>query len=213
MTETGAEGVAAEQPQSTETGAIKTSLDSTLAAIRESAETDQAKAEAITRAYDQAEQRYEQAIQRAETTAAERVQKAEQDLFKVSSGHGEYRAAYNEAAFAGFGESREVWEAELGRMLERAEKTGDARMADAIFQLAVEQGFDELGEKYLARRPDKQKKVAGLTVALEDQKRVEQETGWARSYPLRRPHEYDSRFSTEERVRPSERISRGYGGG
>ncbi len=49
---------------------------------------------------------------------------------------------------------------------------------------------------------------------LEDQKRVEREMGYARSFPLRRPPEYDSRLSTnQERIKPSERISRAYASG
>jgi hypothetical protein len=172
--------------------AVKQQLDAELEAIRESENPDPREK------------------RQAEATAAERVRAAELDLFKVSSGHAEFRAAYNEAAFAGFGEPREVWEAELDRMLARAETTADEKMADAIFMLSIEEGFDAIGEKYLARRPDKQKRVGALTVALEEQKRVNSEIGWARGFPLRRPHEYDERLSDKERVKPSERIARHY---
>jgi hypothetical protein len=205
-----------QQQQSTiGTVAVKQDLDATLEAIRSSHEfPEQGKRELATQAFDEAAKRYQQAIQRAETGAAERVTQAERDLFRVTGAHSAYRAAFDRAHAAVFlAESAEQKEQELGRMLERAEKTGDEVQADAIFQLAVEDGLESVGDAYLKSRPDKAQKVARLTQALEDQQRVRDEIAWARAFPLKRPPEYDGRLSDKERIRPSDRISRAYSGG
>jgi hypothetical protein len=66
------------------------------------------------------------------------------------------------------------------------------RTALAIFHLAVERGNEDLIKHYLEVRPEKAKLADKLMKAQESQERVKQATGWARSFPIRKPPELNS---------------------
>src|SRR5215217_5775297 len=135
----GAEGVEASAAFS-----VKQAFDAEVAAIRDSHHlNEEGKQAAIVEAYVGAEKRYNEAIERQESEATDRVVAAEQALFKLSSGHADYRAALDRAEYAGFGEPSEVQRAELTRMLDRATLVGDEKQAMAVFHIAVERGMED----------------------------------------------------------------------
>ena len=172
---------------------VKQAFDAEVAAIRDSHHlNEEGKQAAIAEAYVGAEQRYNEAIERQESEATDRVVAAEQALFRMTSGHADYRAALDRAEYAGFAEPSEVQRAELTRMLDRATLVGDEKQAMAVFHVAVERGNEDLINRYLEVRPEKAKLAARLMEAQQSEERVKRATGWARSYPIRRPPELNS---------------------
>lgn len=181
-----------EEVQNSAAFSVKQSFDAELAALRDSHTlNEEGKQAAIAEAYTRATERYNEAIEREEREAADRVVAAEQALFKLTSGHADYRAALDRAEYAGFGESSEVQRAELTRMLDRATLVGDEKQALAVFHVAVERGNEDLINRYLERRPEKEKLAARLMEAQESEERVKKATGWARGFPIRTPPELD----------------------
>jgi hypothetical protein len=189
-----------EEVQNSAAFGIKQSFDSELEAIRNSHSlNEEGKVAAIAEAYVGAEKRYNAAIEQEEQEAAERVAAAEKDLFKLTTGHADYRAALDRAEYAGFGEPTEVRDQELTRMLDRAALVGDETQAMAVFHIAVERGQNDLIERYLETRPEKAKLADRLMKARDSQERVRQATGWARSFPLRKPPELNSAVASRAR--------------
>jgi hypothetical protein len=186
---TGAEGVEASQAFQ-----VKQSFDAEVAAIRDSHNlNEEGKQAAIAEAYVGAEQRYNAAIEKEEQEAAGRVAAAEQALFKLTTGsHADYRAALDRAEYAGFGDPPEVEQQKLTRMLDRATLVGDEKQAMAVFHIAVERGMEDLVTRYLEKRPEKAELADRLIKAQESEQRVKQATGWAKSYPIRKPPELNS---------------------
>jgi hypothetical protein len=183
---------------------VKQAFDVELEVIRNSHHlNEEGKQAAIAEAYVGAEKRYQEAIVREESEATERVVAAEDALFKLTSGHADYRAALDRAEYAGFGEPTEIRDQELTKMLDRATLVGDEKQAMAIFHIAVERGSEDLINRYLERRPEKAQLAQRLMEAQESEQRVREATGWARSYPIRKPPELNSavasRFSRARR--------------
>jgi len=172
---------------------VKQSFDAELEAIRNSHHlNEEGKQAAIVEAYAGAEKRYNEAIETQERAATGRVVAAEEALFKITSGHADYRAALDRAEYAGFGEPSEVQRQELTRMLDRATLVGDEKQVMAVFHIAVERGMEDLINRYLEIRPEKARLAAKLMEAQESEERVKRATGWARAYPIRRPSELNN---------------------
>jgi hypothetical protein len=172
---------------------VKKSFEAEVEAIRQSHSlNDEGKQAAIEKAYTRAHNRYNEAIERQEAEATQRVVAAEEALFKISSGHADYRAALDRAEYVGFGESSEVRQVELTRMMDRATLVGDERQAMAVFHVAVERGLGDLINRYLEVRPEKAKLADRLMKVQESEKRVKNALGWARSFPIRQPPELNA---------------------
>jgi hypothetical protein len=190
---------------------IKRDLDNKLEQIRSDRDLSaEAKSRYIAEAYEDASRRYTEAIESAERAATEKVSKAEREVMQIryplaasdaekASVRASYRGAYDMAYYsATLEENQELVERELVRLLERAERSGDPELADAVFHVALERGVESVTESYLATRPEQRRRVEALQAANEEAASVEQELSGAKMYPLRRPPELNTRAPAED---------------
>jgi hypothetical protein len=186
----------------TQTIRIKQELDQELAKIRGYADlTDEAKRRRIAEAYEDASQRYRQAIAHQERGEAEKLARLEKRVMGIRYPgaildgekelvHMSYRDAYDRAERA---VSRsEAGDEHLAALLERAERSGDPVLADAVYHVATERGLRGVADSYLASRPEQQKAWEKYTAARGEADDVGRQVGHALSFGLMRPPELDA---------------------
>jgi hypothetical protein len=150
---------------------IRQDLDRELETIRGYADlTEEAKRRRIAEAYEKARPAYERAVEAEEWRIAERVGKSEKAVFATrypmgtteaemasirAARRSAYNDVYNSVAFSGGPQDTEE---ALERLLERAERTDDPELADAVYHIATERGSRVVADAYLEKRPAEKKR-------------------------------------------------------
>jgi hypothetical protein len=134
--------------------------------IRDNADlSDQAKRRMIQETYEEAMRRHRELADERRAQTADRINRLERDMMRIRYPLGasdveketirmSYRDAYDRAYYASpSGDPGELTR-ELSRLLERAERSGDPQLADAIYHVATENGIRSVADAYLESRPD-----------------------------------------------------------
>jgi hypothetical protein len=152
-------------------------LDRKLASIRSNADlNEQAKRRMIQEAYEEARRRHQQLADERRAQAADRINRLERDVMRVRYPLGasdveketirmSYRDAYDRAYYASLSEEPGELEQELSRLLERAERSGDPQLADAVYHVATERGLRGVADDYLGSRPEARQRWEAYTQA------------------------------------------------
>ena len=145
--------------------------------------TEEAKERRIAEASERAQAEYAEARETREREIRERAEKAEKALFEAPYPYaasdveraqvralrrGAYESVYN--SIASDPDPEHVNE-ELDRLLTRAERTQDPKLADAVYHIATERGVRRVADAYLEKRPQAKRRweefVAAQTEASE----------------------------------------------
>ena len=99
---------------------------------------------------------------------------------------------------ADFADDEEARERELTQLLERAELSDNPGLADAVYNIALERGASRMVKRFLGARSEQKKRHEALQAAREQATAVEQEVGWAKSLPFRKPAELNTPVPAED---------------
>lgn len=131
--------------------------------------TDEAKRRRIADAYEEAAGRHRELVEGRDRKAAERLGRLERAVMGIrypmhaSDGDKElarmsYRDAYDRAERAASEAVRERDPEKLATLLERAERSGDPHLADAVYHVSTERGLRGVADSYLEKRPAERKR-------------------------------------------------------
>jgi hypothetical protein len=123
----------------------------------------------LSEAYEEAAGRPREIVEERERQAAERLERLERGVMGIryplhaSDGDREiarmsYRDAYDRAERAASVAIRENDAEKLEALLGRAEKSGDAHLADAVYHVSTERGLRSVADSYLEKRPAERKR-------------------------------------------------------
>jgi hypothetical protein len=143
-------------------------FDRKVAQIRGYADlTDEAKRRMLLEAYEEAAGRHREIVEERERKAAERLVRLERGVMGIryplhaSDGDRElarmsYRDAYDRAERAA--SAGDATDEKLSTLLERAERSGEPRLAEAVYHVANERGLRGVAGSYLEKRPAERKR-------------------------------------------------------
>ena len=131
--------------------------------------TDEAKRRMIAEAYEEATGRHRELVAERDRKAAERLDRLERGVMGIryplhaSDGDKElarmsYRDAYDRAERAASDAIRGNDLEKLSGLLERAERSGDPHLADAVYHVSTERGLRGVADSYLEKRPAERKR-------------------------------------------------------
>ncbi len=126
--------------------------------------TEGAKRRMLSEAYEEAAERHRGLVEEGEREVAERLGSLERGVMGIrypmhaSAGDKElarmsYRDAYDRADRLASKALRENDPDKLSALLERAERSGDSRLAEAVYHVATERGLRGVADSYLEGRP------------------------------------------------------------
>ena len=193
--------------ETTPTLEIKRDFDRKLQQIRNHPDySADAKRRYIAEAYEKAQAEYREVIETGEQEIQERVENAEKAVFEApyprSATEEEKvtiraarRAAYEGARSSALAPSEDPQHStkQLERLLERAERTQDPELADAVYHVATEQGIRGVADAYLGRRPKAKRRWEEYVAARTEAESLERQLGIATSFGLMEPPELNSR--------------------
>lgn len=193
----------------TPTMEIKQGLDPKLEQNRNHPDYSQdAKRRFIGEAYEKAQAEYREVIETQEREIQERVGKAERAVFEHRYPYGisdaekaQLRAARRGAHDSVYGSVSSVQgpgraQEELTRLLDRAERSGDPELADAVYHVATERGERTVAGSYLQTRPGERKRWEGCVAARKEADSLERKLGHAMGFGLMKPPELDANFGS-----------------
>lgn len=131
--------------------------------------TEEAKRRMMAEAYEEASGRHRELVAEGERKAAERLERLERVVMGIryplhaSDGDKElvrmsYRDAYDRAERAAGEAVREGDLEKLTALLQRAERSGDPHLADAVYHVCTERGLRVVADSYLESRPTERKR-------------------------------------------------------
>jgi hypothetical protein len=135
--------------------------------------SDEAKRRKLARANEVATEEHRRLVEEQRQQTAHAVEQAERSLLGIS--YPEYAKAHEKAIIAmtyrdardraeRAASDRENTEA-LADMLDRAEKSGDAQLAEAVFHVATTRGARNVADRYLEGRPGMQRRWESYVAA------------------------------------------------
>ena len=170
----------------TPTTQIRQDFDRELEKIRGYADlTEDAKRRRIAEAHERARAEYQEAAQARDREIRERAEKAERALFAPEyplSATAEdkrqiraaRRSAYNDVyRSVAHSESPAETDEELERLLQRAERTQDPELAEAVYHVATEKGVRKVADAYLEKRPQERRRWEEYVAARQEAESVE----------------------------------------
>lgn len=190
---------------------IKRDLDGKLEQIRNHPDySPEAERRYIAEAFEEAQADYREAIETQEREIQERVGKAERALFETPYPYAASdvekaqmralrRAAYNDVYYSTHdfgGEDPGYTERELERLLERAERTQDPELANAVYHVATEKGERSVADRYLEGRPKARERWEEYVAARTEAESPERKLGHAMGFGLMRPPELEGDFGS-----------------
>lgn len=163
--------------------------------------SEQARRRMLQEVYDAAARRHRELVEEEEARTAEKLTRLERDVMGIRYPLGtsdaeketirmSYRDAYDRAYYAGFDDPAEQQE-ELATLLERAERSGDRQLADAVYHVATERGVRKVADSYLSGRPEEAKRWEAYTTARIEAESDENLLFGARASGPARPAELD----------------------
>ena len=131
--------------------------------------TDEAKRRMLSEAYEEAAGRHRELVAERDRKAAERLARLERGVMGIrypmhaTDGDMElarmsYRDAYDRAGRTASEAISERDPEKLEALLGRAERSGDAHLADAVYHVSTERGLRSVADSYLAKRPAERKR-------------------------------------------------------
>jgi hypothetical protein len=117
-----------------------------------------AKERMMQEAFGEAQKRHGELLREREEAYAREIAQLERDVFALSypkdvvtnRDREVFRQSYRDAAFRVFSMERDS----LERILDRADRIGDAQLAQAVYHEALERGMISLADRYREGRPD-----------------------------------------------------------
>jgi hypothetical protein len=162
--------------------------------------SDEAKQRYLSDAYEKAQAKHEELVTEHKASQQGAIRDLEKQVFKVdfplsvSTQEKEmirlsYRDAYDRAERVVAGKEGPERNQALKDLLERAERTGDAQQADAVYHLARERGIWAVCDAYLESRPKAKEVWEKYSAARQEAESLESRLfGFM---PPRKPHELD----------------------
>jgi hypothetical protein len=110
-----------------------------------------------------------------------------------------WRAAYDSvySVYSSVSSTKDLQHAEeeLGRLLERAERTQDPELADAVYHVATEKGVRGVADAYPDARPKERKRWEKYVDARQEAESLDRKLGHAMGFGLMKPPELNSRHA------------------
>jgi hypothetical protein len=145
---------------------------------------DEAKRRMISEVYEEAARRHQELVAEQERATAEKIARLEGGVMGISYPYSasdadkelirmSYRDAYDRAErIAGEALESNTYD-NLEALLERAERSGDSRLAEAVYHVATEKGIRSVADSYLSSRPTERKRWEEYTSARLEAESVE----------------------------------------
>jgi hypothetical protein len=161
---------------------------------------DDAKRRMIAEAYAEARDRHREHVAEHERQTAEKLGRLERGVMGISYPYGasdadqelvrmSYRDAYDRAERVASLEEGEY--DKLSALLERAERSGDARLAEAVYHVATEKGIRGVADTYLASRPNAKKRWESYVAARQEAESVDNLLFGPQAQGVTKPPELD----------------------
>jgi hypothetical protein len=143
---------------------------------------DEARRRMIEEAYEEADARHQELAGEQRRKEGERILRLERGVMGIRYPYGlseaeeelvrmSYRDAYDRAERAA--SASDATDEKLSALLERAERSGDPRLAEAVYHVATERGLRGVADSYLEGRPAEKKKWEEYAAARQEAESVE----------------------------------------